>query len=114
MKIADLILSKGLNIRFGIETRTDKLDEEQLRLLHRAGLRSVEIGIESANEEMLLENLRKAPGKEQQEAIIDLCHRLGIRVIANYILGSPMTLSREFGGPSPMQRSSTRLPFSSQ
>jgi len=87
MKIADLILSKGLNIRFGIETRTDKLDEEQLRLLHRAGLRSIEIGIESANEEMLLENLRKAPGKEQQESIIDLCHRLGIRVIANYILG---------------------------
>lgn len=87
MKIADRILAKGLNIRFGIETRTDKLDEEQLRLLHRAGLRSLEIGIESANEEMLLENLRKAPGKEQQEAIIDLCHRLGIRVIANYILG---------------------------
>jgi len=87
MEIAERILSKGLDIRFGIETRTDKLDEEQLRHLHRAGLRSLEIGIESANEEILLENLRKAPGKEQQERIIDLCHRLGIRVIANYILG---------------------------
>lgn len=87
MDIAQRILSKGLNIRFGIETRTDKLDEEQLRLLHRAGLRSLEIGIESFDEGILLENLRKAPGKEQQEKIIDLCHRLGIRVIANYILG---------------------------
>jgi radical SAM superfamily enzyme YgiQ (UPF0313 family) len=87
MEIAERILAKGLNIRFGIETRTDKLDEEQLQHLHRAGLRSLEIGIESSNEEMLLENLRKAPGKEQQERIIDLCHRLGIRVIANYILG---------------------------
>jgi radical SAM superfamily enzyme YgiQ (UPF0313 family) len=87
LDIAQRILSKGLNIRFGIETRTDKLDEEQLRLLHRAGLRSLEIGIESFDEGMLLENLRKAPGKEQQERIIDLCHRLGIRVIANYILG---------------------------
>jgi radical SAM superfamily enzyme YgiQ (UPF0313 family) len=87
MKIADQILSRGLNIRFGIETRTDKLDEEQLRHLYRAGLRSLEIGIESSNEEMLLQNLRKAPGKEQQEKIIQLCHRLGIRVIANYILG---------------------------
>lgn len=87
MQIADLILSKGLDVRFGIETRTDKLDEEQLRHLYRAGLRSLEIGIESANEAMLLENLRKAPGKEQQEKIIHLCHRLGIRVIANYILG---------------------------
>lgn len=87
MEIADLILSRGLDIRFGIETRTDKLDEAQLRHLHRAGLRSLEIGIESSNEAMLLENLRKAPGKEQQERIISLCHRLGIRVIANYILG---------------------------
>jgi anaerobic magnesium-protoporphyrin IX monomethyl ester cyclase len=87
MDIAQRILSKGLNIRFGIETRTDKLDEEQLRFLHRAGLRSLEIGIESFDEGILLENLRKAPGKEQQEKIIDLCHRLGIRVIANYILG---------------------------
>jgi radical SAM superfamily enzyme YgiQ (UPF0313 family) len=87
MEIAQGILSKGLNIRFGIETRTDKLDEEQLRLLHRAGLRSLEIGIESSDEGLLLENLRKAPGKEQQEKVIDLCHRLGIRVIANYILG---------------------------
>ncbi len=87
MDIAQRILSKGLNIRFGIETRTDKLDEEQLQFLHRAGLRSLEIGIESFDEGILLENLRKAPGKEQQEKIIDLCHRLGIRVIANYILG---------------------------
>jgi radical SAM superfamily enzyme YgiQ (UPF0313 family) len=87
LEIADRILQKGLAIRFGIETRTDKVDEELLRHLYRAGLRSIEIGIESANEEMLLENLRKAPGKEQQEKVIDLCHRLGIRVIANYILG---------------------------
>jgi radical SAM superfamily enzyme YgiQ (UPF0313 family) len=87
MQIADLILSKGLDIRFSIETRTDKLDDEQLRHLYRAGLRSLEIGVESANEAMLLENLRKAPGKQQQERMVNLCHRLGIRVIANYILG---------------------------
>jgi anaerobic magnesium-protoporphyrin IX monomethyl ester cyclase len=87
MRIADLILRKGLDIRFGIEARTDKLDEELLKLLYRAGLRSVEIGIESANEQMLRENLRKAPGKAQQERIVKSCHQLGIRVIGNYILG---------------------------
>jgi radical SAM superfamily enzyme YgiQ (UPF0313 family) len=87
LEISELILQKGLDIRFGIEARTDKLDEELLRILHRAGLRSVEIGIESANEKVLRENLRKAPGKEQQEQIVAICHRLGIRVIGNYILG---------------------------
>ncbi len=87
LKLADLILSKDLNVRFGIETRTDKLDEELLRHLYRAGLRSLEIGVESVNEEMLSDNLRKAPPKEQQERIVALCHQLGIRVIANYVLG---------------------------
>jgi radical SAM superfamily enzyme YgiQ (UPF0313 family) len=87
LEIADLIQKKGLDIRFGIEARTDKLDEELLRHLYRAGLRSVEIGIESANESILRENLRKAPGKAQQERIVSICHSLGIRVIGNYILG---------------------------
>ncbi|MEW5974458.1 MAG: radical SAM protein [Acidobacteriota bacterium] len=87
MEISDRILTRGLDVRFGIETRTDKLDEELLRKLHRAGLRSVEFGIESADEEMLLDNLRKAPGKKQQENVIRLCHQLGIRVIANYTFG---------------------------
>jgi radical SAM superfamily enzyme YgiQ (UPF0313 family) len=87
LEISELILRQGLDIRYGIEARTDKLDEELLRALHRSGLRSVEIGIESANEKVLRENLRKAPGKEQQEKMVAACHRLGIRVIGNYILG---------------------------
>ncbi len=87
LEIADLILRRGLDIRFGIEARTDKLDDELLKVLYRAGLRSVEIGIESANEKILRDNLRKAPGKAQQEKVVAACHHLGIRVIGNYILG---------------------------
>lgn len=87
LEIAELILRRGLDIRFGIEARTDKLDDELLKVLYRAGLRSVEIGIESANEKILLDNLRKAPGKAQQEKVVVACHHLGIRVIGNYILG---------------------------
>lgn len=87
LEIAELIQKKGLDIRFGIEARTDRLDEELLRELYKAGLRSVEVGIESANQNLLKENSRKAPSREQQEMIISTCHRLGIRVIGNYILG---------------------------
>ncbi|MBZ5495480.1 MAG: radical SAM protein [Acidobacteriia bacterium] len=88
-ELAELILRRGLKVRWSMEARTDRLDPELITLLHRAGLRSVEVGIESANERTLRANLRKAIPKTHQESVIDHCHKLGIRVIANYTFGLP-------------------------
>jgi radical SAM superfamily enzyme YgiQ (UPF0313 family) len=88
-RFAELLLRRNLDVRWSMEARTDRLDPELIRILHRAGLRSVEVGVESANEVTLRGNLRKAIPKKHQEMIIDTCHNLGIRVIANYTLGLP-------------------------
>jgi anaerobic magnesium-protoporphyrin IX monomethyl ester cyclase len=88
-EFADRLLTRGLNVRWSMEARTDKLDPQLIDILHRAGLRCVEVGVESADERTLRGNLRKAIPKTHQENIIDYCHRLGIRVIANYTLGLP-------------------------
>jgi len=89
MEFGELLLSRNLDIRWGMEARTDRLTPELLLLLHRSGLRSVEVGVESANDRTLRGNLRKAIPKTHQERIIHECHRLGIRVIANYTFGLP-------------------------
>jgi radical SAM superfamily enzyme YgiQ (UPF0313 family) len=86
---AELLLKDNLDIRWGMEARTDRLDPDLLGLLHRSGLRSLEVGVESSNEQVLKGNLRKAIPKTQQELVIGYCHKLGIRVIANYTLGLP-------------------------
>jgi len=88
-EFAELLLQRGLAVRWGMEARTDRLTPSLVSLLYRAGLRSVEVGVESSNEATLRSNLRKAIPKSQQESIIDHCHRLGVRVIANYTLGLP-------------------------
>jgi anaerobic magnesium-protoporphyrin IX monomethyl ester cyclase len=88
-EFAELLLSRGLNVRWGMEARTDRLDPGLVTLLHRAGLRSVEVGVESASGKTLRANLRKAVSKTHQERVIQHCHDLGIRVIANYTLGLP-------------------------
>ena len=88
-ELAELLLRDNLNIRWGMEARTDRLDRELIQLLHRSGLRSIEVGIESADRRVLTKNGRKAIAHERQERIIEQCHRLGIRVIANYIFGLP-------------------------
>jgi len=86
---AELLLSKGLAVRWSMEARTDRLDPELIELLYRSGLRSVEVGIESSSESTLRANLRKSIPRTHQESIIRYCHSLGIRVIANYTLGLP-------------------------
>ncbi len=88
-EFAELLLRHGLNVRWGMEARTDRLDTSLIDILHRAGLRSIEVGVESFSEQTLRGNLRKAIPKSQQELVIGHCHKLGIRVIANYTLGLP-------------------------
>jgi anaerobic magnesium-protoporphyrin IX monomethyl ester cyclase len=86
---AELLLHHNLNVRWGMEARTDCLDSDLIKLLFRSGLRSIEVGIESASQQTLRGNRRKAADRIQQESMIEQCHKLGIRVIANYTFGLP-------------------------
>lgn len=72
-----------------MEARTDRLDAELIDILHLAGLRSVEVGVESFSGQTLRGNLCKAIPKSRQKFVVEHCRKLGIRVIANYTLGLP-------------------------
>ena len=83
------ILKKGFNIKFHIESRSDHMDISLLKILYKAGLRGWELGIESASTGTINGNKRIPPSRAHQEEIIRWCHKLGIRVVANYIIGLP-------------------------
>lgn len=76
-------------VRFSAEMRADRLDEPLLRELRDAGLRSLEIGVESANRAMLAREKRKPPSHERIAHVVRTAQRLGVRVICNYVLGLP-------------------------
>lgn len=78
-----------LGVRFSAEMRADRLDEDLLDELARAGLRSLEIGVESANRAMLAREKRKPPEHAQIERVVREAQRRGVRVICNYVLGMP-------------------------
>jgi anaerobic magnesium-protoporphyrin IX monomethyl ester cyclase len=86
-EICDQILSRGLSLTFDCETRLDALDEDLLRQLRRAGLRAVNFGVEAIDKETLRRVARKPIPEPHQRAIIDACHRLGIRTVAYYVFG---------------------------
>ncbi|MBX7193964.1 MAG: B12-binding domain-containing radical SAM protein [Sandaracinaceae bacterium] len=78
-----------LRLRWSAEMRADRLDRALLRTLARAGLRSLELGVESVDRELLVAEKRKPPTHAQIEAVVRDARELGIRVICNYVLGLP-------------------------
>lgn len=87
IKFSKLLISKKVKIRFGIETRLDILDKDFLDILFAAGLRNINIGIETTDENVSKLNKRKLVRIEHQEEMIKHCEKLGINVSAFYILG---------------------------
>jgi anaerobic magnesium-protoporphyrin IX monomethyl ester cyclase len=71
------------------ETRMDCLDVELLELMARAGMRVVNVAVESSNNAVLKDVSRKAIPVQHQEEIVRACDRLGIRVTVFYVVGLP-------------------------
>ncbi|MBU2265028.1 radical SAM protein, partial [Patescibacteria group bacterium] len=87
IKLAQEIVKKKIGIIWSCETRIDCLDEELLSQMKQAGLRHINVGIESFNEEVLKRSKRLPVKIIHQEKIISFCHKNGITVAAFYIIG---------------------------
>ena len=88
-KLANLMIEKKLNLEWGCETRLDLLTIPLLKLLYKAGLRAIKVGIESLNHDILKNSGRIPPKIKHQEEIIHFCEKIGIKVIAFYIIALP-------------------------
>jgi radical SAM superfamily enzyme YgiQ (UPF0313 family) len=86
-EIANLLIEKNLGIIWSCETRLDCLDKDLLKLLYRAGLRNLNIGVESSDAAVLKSSNRLPIQIQHQEEMIAACKELGISVAAFYILG---------------------------
>lgn len=87
--IALAIAENNFDIEWACETRTDLLDEKLVDDMYRGGLRAVNIGVESASQDLLNKAGRKAVSVNHQEKIIRYCENKGIKVISFYLLGLP-------------------------
>lgn len=79
--------TRNVKIKWGMETRLDLLNEDNLKKMFDVGLRNVNVGIETNNEEIAKLNKRGLVEQSHQEKIIRFCEKLGIKVSAFYILG---------------------------
>jgi radical SAM superfamily enzyme YgiQ (UPF0313 family) len=89
LELAGAIAARGLRLRFECETRLDRLDDELLEALGRAGCANITFGVESLSPEALRRMGRRPIPEDHQRQVIQSCDRLGIRTVAFYVLGLP-------------------------
>ncbi len=88
--LANELGRRGLDIRFKIDCRADSVELETMSLLKDAGLYSVEIGVESFDDE-ILGILNKKVSKQQNISALGCLCRLGLDVTMDYIFYTPWT-----------------------
>lgn len=87
--LAQAMINNKIDVKWACETRLDFLDRKMIDVMHKSGLRAINVGIESADEEVLRKASRIPIQIKHQEDIIKYCKKKHIHISAFYILGFP-------------------------
>ena len=89
IEICQGILERGLRIEWKCEGRVDRVDEEMLGWMKKAGCSLIAYGVESGSQEGL-DYLQKKITLSQVRRAFSLTHKAGIKPMAYFILGIPV------------------------
>lgn len=84
--LCEELKKRKVKIKWGMETRLDLLNEENLKQMFEVGLRNINVGIETNDVVIAKINKRPLVKESHQEKIIKVCEKIGITVAAFYIL----------------------------
>ena len=87
-KVCQLIIDSGLEFRWNCANgiRADRIDEELLIMMRKAGCEFVAYGLETGNPEML-KVIKKAITLETATAAFHLTKKVGLKFAVNFIIG---------------------------
>jgi len=86
-KFCNLLIEKKVDIEFQVNTRIDLVDEEQIKLMKKAGLTQLDFGIESGSDR-ILEILHKHIKIDQIKEKIAIAHKY-VKVFGFFMIGIP-------------------------
>lgn len=85
LDLCQRLISDPLDIEWGMETRADLLTPELLDRMRAAGLRSVNLGIETGDAAIAKANKRKLVADDHQTLIVRHAEKIGVRINAFFI-----------------------------
>lgn len=94
-RFCKLLEEKKVDMVWGCNARLDNLDEELLKLLYRAKLRIVHIGIESASQRIIDKVYHKGISIKDVKNKVNLVRKLGIKVLCFFMIGAPTETRKE-------------------
>lgn len=89
-EICNLLIERNIKIKFGIEARVSDIDLKKIKLLKMAGLVSVMLGVENADQRTL-DRWNKRIMHEDSISAIKVLETIGIDCHVNYILYDAFT-----------------------
>lgn len=87
-EVCDAFEKSGLKFKWGFQTRIGLLSEAEFQRCYDCGCRWVDFGIESGNKEQL-KMMKKAIPYDQIVPTFEICDRIGLISLANFIVGLP-------------------------
>jgi radical SAM superfamily enzyme YgiQ (UPF0313 family) len=88
--LLDQIISQGINIDIVIQgARVDTADEELYKKMKKAGVKAINFGIESGNQD-ILDYYRKGITLDQVRKAVKLSHKMDFLTVGNFIIGAPI------------------------
>jgi radical SAM superfamily enzyme YgiQ (UPF0313 family) len=82
------IIRRGLDVEFKVSSRIDRLDDEVMEAMKRAGVSRVSVGIETSNQKYL-DLMQKEITVAQIEDCLARANKIGLPVFAFMMLGLP-------------------------
>ena len=89
IELCNEMIKQNLDIKFMVETHLNNMDDEMIKLLKKAGLELVYVGVESSNHVVLKDMKRFTIEHDKQFQIIKKCEDAGIKVKTMFIIGNP-------------------------
>lgn len=88
-ELCEAIVRRGVKLEATVETSLEVFDEDNLRKMREAGIKTITTGIET-NDPACMESIgQKIAVNSKLREKVDLCHKLGFHIYGTYCLGTP-------------------------
>jgi anaerobic magnesium-protoporphyrin IX monomethyl ester cyclase len=88
MEICQAIIDEKIDCTWIANGRVDMLDRESAQMMKQAGCHMLKFGVETGDEQILL-NLKKGATVDQAKEAFRICHDVGLETHAHMVFGGP-------------------------
>ncbi len=95
IEFCEIVIKENLNMKWIANTRADTYDIEMLKIMKKAGLVKIKVGIESICPRIRNGIFNKNVSYQQITSLINDCTKLGIQVAGFFMIGAPTETKKE-------------------